>query len=141
MNFKHNIEVNNLALRYREQKNNERYKTMREREMFTIKKLFTTKKERYFLQKRNHKNGVQQHRDITIENTETVSTLSNNLFSRKDKIKYAELNENKYVVGRFLWRPLTKKSINISNSDLQKMFKQVSKNETGVNPSNVSQPK
>lgn len=84
---------------------------------------------------------MQQHRDITIENTETVSTLSNNLFSRKDKIKYAELNENKYVVGRFLWRPLTKKSINISNSDLQKMFKQVSKNETGVNPSNVSQPK
>lgn len=48
-------------------------------------------------------------------------------------------------MGRILWRPLTweskKKSINISNSDLQKMFKQVSKNETGVNPSNVSQPK
>ena len=74
-----------------------------------------------------------------------MSTLNNNLFSRKDKIEYAELNENKYAVGRILWRPLTweskKKSINISNSDLQKMFKQVSKNETGVNPSNVSQPK
>lgn len=51
MNFKHNIEVNNLALRYREQKNNERYKTMREREMFTTKKLFTTKKRDIFYKK------------------------------------------------------------------------------------------
>ena len=72
MNFKHNIEVNNLALRYREQKNNERHKTVRQRETFTTKKMFTTKKKRYFLQKGNHKNGVQQHRDITIENTETL---------------------------------------------------------------------
>ena len=36
------------------------------------KRCLQQKKKRYFLQKGNHKNGVQQHRDITIENTETL---------------------------------------------------------------------
>lgn len=43
-----------------------------EKERCLQQKSCLQQKKRYFLQKRNHKNGVQQHRDITIENTETL---------------------------------------------------------------------